>query len=206
MNNTSVESYLAEGCGRCKLFQTPECKVHLWTDGLIELRKILLESGLDEDMKWGSPCYSLNGQNVVMLTSFREHFALGFFKGAALPDVGGELASPGPNSRFLRRLSFTSFDDLMARRQRAVDFIKQAIKLERAGIEVDPGETEPMPIELEQRLAADADLQAAFDSLTPGRQRSFILYVSGAKQSATRESRAERCEPKIYAGKGYNER
>ncbi|MEZ4462636.1 MAG: DUF1801 domain-containing protein [bacterium] len=96
MNNTSVESYLAEGCGRCEHFQTPQCKVHLWTDGLIELRKLLVDAGLDEDMKWGSPCYSLNGQNVIMLTSFREHFALSFFKGAALKDDHGVLVSPGP--------------------------------------------------------------------------------------------------------------
>ena len=207
MNNTSVDSYLQDGCGRCDLYQTPECKVHRWAETLEALRELLLESELVEEMKWGSPCYTLNGKNVVMLASRKESCILSFFKGAALVDEDDLLVRPGPNSRFARLLSFTSADDVMERRPQAARLIQQAIEVERAGKKVEPeGEPEPVPVELERRLAADPELETAFDALTPGRQRSHILYVSGAKQSKTRERRVERCAPKILAGKGFNER
>lgn len=207
MNNTSVDSYLRDGCGRCEHYRTPECKVHRWTDGLEALRELLLESGLVEEMKWGSPCYTLNGKNVVMLVSRREYCALSFFKGAALADGDGVLVSPGPNSRFARLLTFRSLEEVMERRLQAARLVQQAIELERAGTKVTPSDApEPVPVELEQRLAADPELRRAFESLTPGRQRSHILYIAGAKQSETREKRIERCVPKIAAGKGFNER
>lgn len=207
MNNTSVDSYLRDGCGRCEHFRTPACKVHRWTDVLEALRALLLESGLVEEMKWGSPCYTLNGKNVVMLASLKDHCALSFFKGAALADEDGLLRRPGPNSRYARYLEFRSAEDVEQLRVQATRFVQQAIEVQRAGIEVAPGEaSEPAPIELENRLAADPELRQAFESLTRGRRRSHILYVSGAKQSATRERRVEKCAPKIFAGKGFNER
>jgi uncharacterized protein YdeI (YjbR/CyaY-like superfamily) len=207
MNNESVDSYLQHGCGRCDKFRTPACKVHLWTDALLELRELLISSGLVETMKWGSPCYTLDGKNVVMLTSLKDCCALSFFKGAALADEEGALVAPGPNSQFMRMLTFTSVGDLKERRPQAVGFVQQAIEAERAGLTVAPRTgTEPMPAELEERLDADPDLRRAFESLTPGRQRSHILHVSGAKQSATREQRVEKCAAKILAGRGFNER
>ena len=208
MNTESVESYLAEGCGRCDKYRTPECKVHLWTDALVALRGLLLDTELEEAMKWGSPTYAWNGKNVLMLVSRADHCSLSFFKGAGLDDPEGVLESPGPNSRFARYLKFDSVDDVMARYDQARGFVLDAIEFERAGkkIEVPDGRPEPIPDELADRLAADADLREAFDALTPGRQRSYILHIGGAKQAATRERRVDKCAPKIFTGKGFNER
>lgn len=207
MNNTSVESYLQDGCGRCDHFQTPACKVHLWADALLALRALLRDTELAEEMKWGSPTYTLDGKNVVMLVSRKDHCALSFFKGAALDDPDGLLVQPGPNSRFARLLTFTSGEDVDRQRESMAGFLKQAIELQRAGVKVETADApEPMPDELAQRLSTDPALQRAFEALTPGRKRSHILYVGGAKKSATREKRAERCAPRIAAGKGFNER
>lgn len=206
MNNTSVDSYLEDGCGRCDKYQTPDCKVHLWTDALHALREILRDSELEEEMKWGSPCYTLGGKNVAMIVSFKEFCALSLVKGVALDDPEHVLEAPGPNSRYVRLLKFTSVDEVYAQREEAVRLLQEAIELERSGVQVKVDATEPMPAELEQRLETDEKLREAFEALTPGRQRSYILYVGGAKQSATRETRVERCATKIFAGKGYNER
>ncbi|PKN57532.1 MAG: hypothetical protein CVU56_10375 [Deltaproteobacteria bacterium HGW-Deltaproteobacteria-14] len=207
MNTTSVDAYLADGCGRCDQYQTPQCKVHLWTSALVELRALLVASGLSEEMKWGSPCYTLDGKNVVMLTSFKDHCALSFFKGVLLADERGVLAAPGPNSQAMRLFKFTSRDEVRAQRELVVRYLEEAIALERAGATVTfAASPEPMPAELSAQLAADPALSAAFDALTPGRRRSYILHVSGAKQAKTRAARAERCVPLILAGKGFNER
>ncbi len=207
MNTGSIDSYLEDGCGRCDKYQTPDCKVHQWHDILVELRAMLDDSVLEGQLKWGSPCYSLGGKNVVMLAAFKDYCSINFLKGAGLDDPHGILEKQGPNTRFARLVRFRSAEDLAERREATLDFIRQAIELERSGVEIEPeGSPEPMPEELEDRLAVDPDLQTAFDELTPGRQRSHILYVGGAKQSSTRVDRAERCVPKILAGKGYNER
>lgn len=207
MNNESVDSYLQKGCGRCDRYETPECKVHDWAELLGLLRELLLASGLSEDMKWGSPCYTLKGKNVVMIAARNEYCALSFLKGAILDDPQGVLKAPGPNSRFARYFPFTSADELRARRELAVALIAQAVENERAGKQVNPGPAnEPIPAELQERVESDPTLAAAYEALTPGRRRSHILYVSGAKQSKTREARSERCAAKILAGKGWNER
>jgi len=117
------------------------------------------------------------------------------------------LESPGPSSRFARLLKFRSVDDVVSRRAQVKRLIEQAIALERAGTKVVPqAAPEPLPVELERRLAADPALRRAFDALTPGRRRSHILHISGAKQSETRERRVDRCAPEIVAGRGFNER
>lgn len=207
MNTTSVDSYLADGCGRCDRYQTPACKVLLWTPILVALRQMLRASGLVEEMKWGSPCYTLDGANVLMLVSLKDRCALQFFKGVALADPDGELEASGPNSRFVRLLAFRSLADFERRRDRAAVFLDRAIAFERAGTPLDvPPAAEPVPEELEQRLAEDPALADAFAALTPGRRRSHILHVSGAKQADTRARRVERCVPEILAGRGFNER
>jgi uncharacterized protein YdeI (YjbR/CyaY-like superfamily) len=182
--------------------------VHLWTDALVALRAMLLATGLVEEMKWGSPCYTLDGKNVVLLASFRESCALSFFKGAALTDDDGMLESPGPNSRFGRYLKFRSLKDVEARRAVAERLLAQAIALERAGTKVaaPPTSSEAIPEELQLRLASDAALRAAYDALTPGRRRSHLLHIGSAKQAETRARRVERCVPDIKAGRGFNER
>lgn len=207
MNNRSFDSFLEDGCGRCDKYQTPDCKVLSWTEPLVALREILNDTVLDEEMKWGSPCYTLDGKNVLLVAARADHCSVGFMKGFALDDPDELLEAPGPNSRYARLMKFRSVDDVYAHRESLVGFLHQAIELHRSGVDVQPdSEFEPMPAELEQRLASDPELQAAFDALTPGRQRSYNLYVGGAKKSETREARVERSIPKIYAGKGYNER
>jgi len=207
MLQTNADAYFKEGCGRCDRFQTPDCKVHRWAEPLKALRALMLETDLVEDMKWGSPCYTLEGKNVVMLTSFNDYCALSFFKGAALKDEGGLLESPGESSRFVRFLKFTSLAEVKKHKKDALRFIEEATELERSGVKVEaPPASEPMPEELEKRLNGDAKLKKAFFALTPGRQRSHILYVSGAKGSEARVRRAEKCAEKIFAGKGFNER
>ena len=116
MNRTSVDAYLRDGCGRCAHYRTPACKVRAWTPVLEALRAIAQASGLTETMKWGSPCYTLAGKNVLMAVAFKESCALQFFKGAALVDDAGLLESPGPNSRFGRFLRFLSVAEVKARR------------------------------------------------------------------------------------------
>lgn len=207
MNNESVDSYLRDGCGRCEHYKTPQCKVHRWGEALKALRGLVLSCGLTEEMKWGSPCYTLNGKNVVMVAAFKDFCALSFFKGAALVDDAGLLESPGPNSRHARFLKFQSAEEVIAKRNQAKRLVEQAKELERAGTKIAPAsEPEPLPVELEERLAADRDLRQAFEALTPGRKRSHILHISGAKQSETRMRRVERCTPDILAGRGFNER
>ncbi|RME22308.1 MAG: hypothetical protein D6798_16115 [Deltaproteobacteria bacterium] len=207
MNTTSADSYLQHGCGRCERFRTPQCKVHQWTEPLVALRALLLETELREEMKWGSPCYTLDGRNVVMLTAFQDFCCLAFFKGALLTDEDGLLDAPGANSRAVRQLRFTSAEQVHRRQGLVKRLLDEAIALERAGARVPVRESpEPVPVELEEVLDADPRLRAAFDALTPGRRRSFILYVSGAKQATTRTRRAQRCIPKILEGKGFHER
>lgn len=206
MNTGSVDSYLTDGCGRCDHYQTPQCKVHRWTPGLVTLREVALASGLVETMKWGSPCYTLDGKNVAMLISFKDSYGLSFFKGAAMSDPDGTLESAGPNSQHARFLKFRAPDEASVRRAQAVAFLDQAMALERAGVKTAPAARPDVPGELEARLAADPALRAAFDSLTPGRQRSHILHVSGAKATETRARRAEACAEIILTGRGFNER
>jgi len=208
MNTTSVDAYLKDGCGRCEHYQTPQCKALQWTKPLVLLRGLVLEAGLGEAMKWGNPTYTLGGKNVAMLASLREYCALAFFKGALLQDDDGRLESPGPNSHHARQLRFRSAGEV----KRALPLIRrllaQAVQLEKEGKKVERADKprEAMPEELQRRLAGDKALQAAFDALTPGRQRSHVLHVSGAKQAETRERRVDKCVPVILAGRGFNER
>jgi len=206
MNNTSVDSFLAKGCGRCDCFQTPECKVHTWKGALIALRDILRSSDLTEEMKWGFPCYTLDGKNVVMLAAFTDSCAVSFFKGILLTDPSGILERPGPNTHAGRLLRFTSVDQVVARRELVVGLVREATTLQRSGAEVPGRDDEALPAELQEVLDGDPSVQAAFDALTPGRKRSYIFHVSRAKQSTTRAARVERSIPKILAGKGFNER
>lgn len=204
---TLVDDYLRDGCGRCDRFQTPSCKVHTWPSELVALRSLVRARGLEETVKWGSPCYTLEGKNLVMVVAFKEHCALQFFSGAALEDPESVLESPGPNSRFGRLLKVRSMAELEARRSAAEALLDQAIGLAKRGEKfVPPPPAEPVPAELEACLAKDPKLRRAYEALTPGRRRSHVLHVSGAKQSETRARRAEKCAVDIRAGRGFNER
>ena len=203
----SIDEYLTDGCGRCKLFQTPQCKVHKWTSELHYLRQIILKSELHEELKWSMPCYSLNGKNVVMLCAFKEHVSLSFFKGALLTDEKKLLISPGENSNSTRQFRFTNLTQIKKVEKYIAQYIKEAIANEVSCKKVSPPSKKSMTIlpELKQVFGQDKKLESAFYALTPGRQRGYLLYFSGAKQSATRMSRIQKYSPKILSGKGFHD-
>jgi uncharacterized protein YdeI (YjbR/CyaY-like superfamily) len=207
INNTSVDSYLEDGCGRCELYQTPQCKVLQWLGPLRALRGIVLASGLTEEMKWGSPSYTLDDELVLMLGSYKDCCFISFMRGAILDDPDTVLEKVGPNTHSARMFKFTSSEQVQAQGALIARFVDDCIALHRAGTKVPPrASKEPMPVELQDMLDANPDVAEAYWALTPGRQRSYILHVSGAKQSKTRQSRAEASTEKIMAGKGFNER
>ena len=206
--NPQVDAYLADGCGRCDLYATADCKVNNWRKELTFLRQILLECGLTEDLKWKQPCYTFKNKNVVLLTAFKNYAALGFFKGALLSDTGKVLIRPGENSRAVRQLRFTDAQDIMARETLIKKYVFEAVEVEKAGRQIKMGKASELdvPEELQQKFEKMPALKTAFTSLTPGRQRGYLLYFAQAKKSKTRESRIEKYIPRILAGKGFHDR
>ncbi len=177
-----------------------------WPEEMRALRPILLSCDLTEEIKWGKPCYGHEGKNVVILQEMRGFLALMFFKGAMLGDSEGVLEEQGPNSRSARRMVFTSVDDVAQLGDVVKAYVREAIDVEEAGLEMGPAPALQLVAELRDRLDTDPALQAAFESLTPGRQREYNLYFSGAKQATTRTKRVEKCAQKILAGKGFRDR
>lgn len=203
-----VDTYLAEGCGRCHLGGTPDCKVHTWNEELVVLRRILLDCGLTEESKWGVPCYTYRGANVVVASAFKEYCALSFFKGALLKDTHGILKKPGENSQAARLIQFTDIQELVDMEPVIKEYLFEAVEIEKAGLKVAfkaPGDF-TIPEEFQARLDGDPALQDAFAALTPGRQRGYILHFSAPKQAKTRESRIDKCTPRILDGKGMHDR
>jgi uncharacterized protein YdeI (YjbR/CyaY-like superfamily) len=167
------------------------------------LRKISLGCGLAEEVKWGKPCYTLNGANVVLIQGFKEYCALMFFKGALLKDSDGLLSNIGKFMQAPKQARFTDLAQIRKAEPALKKYIRAAIDVEKAGLKVVPKrDLVPMPAELERKLGESPALDKAFRALTPGRQRAYIYYISGAKQSKTREARVEKCRPIILAGKG----
>ena len=177
-----------------------------WPEEIARLRPILLSCGLAEDIKWGKPCYSRDGSNIVIIQEMKEFLALMFFKGALLKDPAGVLEEQGPNSRSARRIEFTSVDDVSRLAGTVSAYIAEAIDVEAEGLEVGPA-PELVPVEeLQLRLDRDPAFEVAFEALTPGRRREYNLYFSGAKQATTREARIEKYAQKILDGKGLRDR
>ena len=180
-----------------------------WRDEAEALRGILLECGLTEELKWRSPCYVHDGQNICIIQNMKDFLALMFFKGALLKDPDGILERQGPHWRSGYRLRFISVPGVVSVAGNIRAFVRDAIEVEKAGRRVerarDP-ESSDYPEELSAAPAQDPELEAAFGRLTPGRQRGYVMHVSSAKQSATRVARIQRCRPKILAGKGFVER
>lgn len=177
-----------------------------WRAEMQKLRSILLECGLDEALKWGKPCFSFEGKNVAIIQPFKELCALMFFKGALFEDERGLLRSQGPNTQSALRWEITS--EAQVSKAVLAGYVKQAIAAEKAGLKVDfkaKRELE-LPEELSRVLKKDRKLAKAFAALTPGRQRSYVLHIAGAKQPQTRVSRTQKCLPQILAGLGMNER
>ncbi|AEM72219.1 Domain of unknown function DUF1801 [Allomuricauda ruestringensis DSM 13258] len=206
--NPEIDAYLLEGCGRCALGGTPKCKVHNWQEELKYLRRVVLDCGLTEERKWGVPCYTHNGSNILMVAAFKDNCTLSFFKGALLRDNHKILEKPGENTQSGRVIRFTDVERIAALEPVLKTYIFEAIEVEKSGLKVNfkKASEYEIPEEFQKRLDGDPELKAAFNALTPGRQKGHLLYFSSAKQSKTRESRIDKSVPKIFDGKGHNER
>ena len=178
-----------------------------WAGPLALLRELLLFAGLVEDFKWGKPCYTVNGQNSIILFEFKDSCAIGFMKGALLKDEAKILVAPGEHSQAMRMIKFTNASEVRAKAETLRRYIAEAIAIEEAGLEI---EFEPMKVEMPEEfqaaLDADAELKLAFYSLTPGRQRAYLLYFADAKQSKTRVARVEKYISRILDHKGILDR
>ena len=201
----SADDYFLEGCGRCSLGGTPACKVHRWSEELSLMRQLLLECGLNEESKWGMPCYTYKKKNVVLIGAFKEYCSFNFFKGALLTDAASVLEKPGENSQSSRLIRLTDTSKLVELYDVLKSYVFEAIELEMAGKKVELKQTSDyeLPSELQSKFAEMPELKIAFDGLTPGRQRAYILHFAQPKQQKTRESRIEKCIPKILSGKGF---
>ena len=206
--NPKVDVYFTAGCGRCPLVNTPECKVHNWDTELETLRKIVLDCGLEEELKWSIPCYTFQKNNIILLSAFNEYCALSFFKGALLNDTNSILIQQTENTQATRQIRFTDVREIIEMESIIKAYIYEAVEVEKAGLKVEFKKTSEfkMPEEFQNKLAEIPALKAAFEALTPGRQRAYILYFSQPKQTKTRESRIERCMRQILIGKGLNDR
>lgn len=177
-----------------------------WQGEIQKLRSILVDCGLDEELKWGKPCFSFEGKNVAIIQPFKAHCSLMFFKGALLQDTHGLLRSQGENTQSALRLEFTS--EAQIKKSVLASYVKQAIAVEKAGLQIDfkAKRKLELPAELTQILKNDRKLAQAFEALTPGRRRAYVMHFTGAKQSQTRTARIEKCIPQILAGRGMNDR
>jgi uncharacterized protein YdeI (YjbR/CyaY-like superfamily) len=199
-----VETYFEAGCGRCSLGGTPQCKVHKWEQELALLRRIVLDCGLHEKSKWGIPCYTFQNKNVLVVAAFKEYCSISFFKGALLSDKQKVLIKPGEESQSARYIAFTKIADILKAETNLKAKIFEAIEVEKAGLNVNYKsiEEQKVPIEFQNVLNKDPKLKSAFEALSPGKRRGYLLHFSGAKQSSTRITRIEKSTPKILQGKG----
>ena len=178
-----------------------------WRAELGKLRAILLACGLTEELRWGKPCYALDGKNVALIHGFKEYCAILFTKGALLEDPKGVLIQQTKNVQAARQIRFTSVHEVTRLASTVKAYVRAAIEIERAGRKVPLKKTEDfeVPEELASRLAANAKLRAAFAALTPGRQRGYIFHFSQPKLATTRAARVEKHVPRILAGLGLND-
>jgi uncharacterized protein YdeI (YjbR/CyaY-like superfamily) len=182
-------------------------KAKKWQEEFKKLRMIILDCGLTEELKWGKPSYTFQNGNIVIIQGFKEYCALMFFKGALLNDPNGILKKTGENTQAGRQIRFTNVREIVEMETILKAYVYEAMEVEKAGLKVDFKKTTEfiIPEEFQNKLDEIPALKTAFDALTPGRQRAYILYFSAPKQSKTRESRVERCMQQILNGKGLND-
>ena len=178
-----------------------------WREEFEQLRAIVLDCGLTEELKWGVPCYTFDDSNVVLMHGFKEYCALLFVKGALLKDAKGILVQQTKNVQAARQIRFTSVKEIIKMKAILKAYIREAIEVEKAGLKVNFKKTTEfkIPEEFQNKIDEGPGLKKAFHALTPGRQRAYILYFSAPKQSKTRESRVEKSMPQILNGKGLND-
>lgn len=182
-------------------------KTSKWQQEYALLRKIILQTELTEELKWGCPCYTFQKTNVVLIHGFKEYCALLFHKGALLKNTDALLIQQTENVQAARQIRFTSLQQIKDLESTLKSYIYEAIEVERAGLKVELKKTSEfnIPDEFRQVLDEYVELKTAFEALTPGRQRGYLLHFSQPKQSKTRESRIEKCIPQILEGKGLND-
>ena len=178
-----------------------------WQDAYAYLRKLLQHKELTEAFKWGKPCYTYNGNNVVLIHGFKDYCALLFHKGVLLKDPKGILVQQTKNVQSARQLRFENLQQIKKQEKAIKDYVKEAIDIEKKGLKVPMKKTAAyeMPEELDAAMEENPELKKAFKNLTPGRQRGYLLYFSDAKQSSTRINRILKYTPHIIAGKGLND-
>jgi len=182
-------------------------KASRWQSAYAKLRTIILDCGLTEELKWGCPCYTFKNSNIVLIHGFKEYCALLFHKGALLKDSEVILIRQTENVQAARQIRFTRLQEIIDLEPALKAYIYEATEVEKAGLKVELKKTSefPMPEEFQQTLNENPDLKSAFDALTPGRQRGYLLHFSQPKQSRTRESRIEKCIPRIREGRGLHD-
>lgn len=203
----NVETYFDQGCGRCSKMATPLCRVRTWEKELQLLRSIILETGLVEELKWSHPCYTFKNKNIVMLGTTKAFCAISFFKGVLLEDKQKVLIAQTENTQATRQLQFTSTDQIKALESTIKAYIFEAIEVEKSGAKIEYKESTAIaiPDEFQYFLDNDEVLKLAFEGLTPGRQKGYLLHFSEPKQSKTKTARAEKWIHHIKQGKGMND-
>ncbi|WP_315852993.1 YdeI/OmpD-associated family protein [Rhizobium terricola] len=204
---TAIDDYFAKGCGRCERFATPDCSTRSWIAGLEQLRRICLDCGLTETVKWGHPCYMHAGRNIVIIGAFRNDYRITFFNASLMKDPDGVLERQGPNSRHPDMIRFVKNEDVARMTPVIQAYLREAMNYAESGLK---GEKEDVPLDLPEELVTAMDddpvLAEAFHRLTPGRQKSYVILLNGAKQTDTRRARILKNRDKILAGKGALER
>lgn len=183
-------------------------KAKKWQEEIKEMREIALECHLTEELKWGCPCYTYEDKNIVLIHVFKEYCAFLFFKGALLKDKKKILIRQTENVQAARQVRFTNVKEIKKLKSALIAYIYEAVKIEESGVKIEFKKTKEfnMPEEFQKKLDKNAKLKTAFQALTPGRQRGYLLHFSSAKQSKTRESRIEKCIPQIMNGKGLDDK
>ena len=204
---TDPDDFFTKGCGRCPRFATSDCSTRRWIDGLNHLRRICLDLGLEETVKWAHPCYLHAGRNIALFGAFRDDFRLSFMNPGLLEDTDGVLEPQGPNSQTPSMIRFTAVGQVAEKEPAIRAYLRQLMEHAEAGTRPPKQDREiDMPDELTEALDADAELAEAFQALTPGRRKSYFYALNQAKQSATRVARIEKLRGRIIAGKGALER
>jgi uncharacterized protein YdeI (YjbR/CyaY-like superfamily) len=182
-------------------------KAGKWQEETERLRTIMLECGLDEELKWGCPCYAHNKTNIVLIHAFKDYCALLFFKGALLKDTNGILVQQTENVQSARQIRFTNAREIVKMKAAIKAYVYEAIEVEKAGLKVKLKTTREfkVPEEFQKKLDKMPRLKKAFEALTPGRQKGYLLYFSPAKQSKTREERVKKYMKQILSGKGLED-
>jgi uncharacterized protein YdeI (YjbR/CyaY-like superfamily) len=204
---TEIEDYFSVGCGRCERFATADCSTRKWAGGLLALRRLCIDLKLVETVKWAHPCYMHAERNIAIIGALRNDFRLSFFNAALMKDAEGVLVRQGPNTRHPDMIRFTDNAQVAAMEKTIRSYLEEAMAYAEAGIKPpkDANEIE-LPYELAEALDSDPELAEAFHSLTPGRQKSYIINLNSTKRPETRISRIIAFRDRIFAGKGAMER